>query len=354
MIRVEAETIRDDFRLRAEVSAHGPATVLFGSSGSGKSTFASLVAGLVRPAQGKVEIDGVRVADTAAGLWIPPAQRRVGYVFQDALLFPHMSVRENLLYGARRNRLAAPPLEATAEMLGLTALLDRRPQGLSGGESRRVAIGRALLSAPRLLILDEPLAGLDGAMRSEVLHHVESLVRDGPPVLYITHSVEEAARLADEVLLVADGQVFNAGRSNKAFAHPLAEQAAGLSAPVSILEGRAMPPQESGAPTVVDLGGTLFHTPPLAVDPGARVRIVVDARDVALALTDPPLASFQNRIAMTVTDLRRRPDGVLINLRAPGLTLRAMVTDQAVANLGLAPSRSVIALIKAVALSRQV
>lgn len=354
MIRVEANAIRGDFRLYAKISASGPATVLFGASGSGKSTFASLVAGLVRPAQGKVEIDGVRVADTAAGLWTPPARRRVGYVFQDALLFPHMSVRDNLLYGARRHRLEAPPLEATVEMLGLTPLLDRRPQGLSGGESRRVAIGRALLSAPRLLILDEPLAGLDGAMRSEILHHVENLVRDGPPVLYITHSVEEAARLADEVLLVADGKVFNAGPPDRAFAHPLAEQAAGLNAPISVLEGRAMPSLDFGSPTVVDLGGTLFHTPPLSAAPGARVRIVVDARDVALALNDPPHASFQNRIAMTVTDVRRRPDGVLINLQAPGLTLRSLVTNQAVANLDLAPSRSVIALIKAVALSRPV
>lgn len=353
MIQVDATIARGRFTLKAAFAARGPVTVLFGPSGAGKSSLAALFTGLIKPTSGRVELNGVDVANTATGQHLSSPDRRMGYVFQDALLFPHLTVRDNLLYGARRRQIPAPPLQETVRQLGLGHLLDRRPSGLSGGEARRVAIGRALLSQPDLLILDEPLAGLDGAMRGEILSLIEQMARSGPPILYITHSLEEAARLADDVVLVADGCAFNAGPPALAFSRPEAEQAAGLSAPVSVLEGRVMAGHGRSPPSVVDLGWCRFHTPPLTAQPGERARIIIDARDVALTLEDPTMASFQNRLAVKVVALTSRHDGILVDLEAPGLMLKALITQQAAKRLGLAPSSAVIALIKATALSRQ-
>ena len=310
------------------------------------------MAGLIRPIRGRVALNGEVLFDSERGVAVPAWRRRIGYVFQDARLFPHMSVRDNLLYGARRLGETKPPLDHTVALLGLEALLARAPRDLSGGEARRVAVGRALLTAPRLLILDEPLAGLDGARRADLLPYLDRLGRDGPPILYVSHSVEEIARLADEVVLVGGGRAVQAGPPDVAFDRPEAEAAAGLAAPISILDGRAAAHDPAGSVTRIDLDGTGFHAPLLAVDLGERVRVVVDARDVALALTDPPDASFQNRLAMHVAALEDRADGVLVGLEGDGITLKSLVTRQAAARLRLAPGRPVIALVKATAAAR--
>ena len=352
MLEVSAHIARDDFSLEVGFSSDARITCLFGRSGAGKTTVAELVAGLIRPGRGRVALDGEALFDSDTGLSVPAWKRRIGYVFQDARLFPHMTVRDNLLYGARRARDLHPALDQTAALLGLESLLDRRPGGLSGGETRRVAIGRALLTRPRLLILDEPLAGLDGARRGDILPWLDRLARDGPPILYVSHSVEEVARLADQVVLVGEGRALGAEPPDAAFDRPEAEAAAGLSAPLSILNGRVTTHDPAGNATRIDLSGTPFLAPLLDVGPGERVRIVVDARDVALALTDPVDASFQNRLPMQVAALDIRSDGVLIRLEADGLRLKALVTRQARDQLGLAPGRQVIALVKATAAAR--
>lgn len=352
MLEVSARVARDDFALEVEFSSDARITCLFGRSGAGKTTAADLVAGLARPARGRVVLDGETLCDSDMGLSVPAWKRRIGYVFQDARLFPHMTVRDNLLYGARRARERHPDLDRVTALLGLESLLERRPGALSGGEGRRVAIGRALLTRPRLLILDEPLAGLDGARRGDILPYLDRLARDGPPILYVSHSVEEVARLADRVVLVAKGRALGAEPPDAAFDRPEAEAAAGLSAPLSILDGRVTAHDPAGDATRIDLAGTPFLSPLLDVAPGERIRVVVDARDVALALTDPAGASFQNRLPMRVSALEARPDGVLARLEAGGLKLKALITRQAGEQLGLAPGGRVIALVKATAAAR--
>ncbi|WP_396595623.1 molybdenum ABC transporter ATP-binding protein [Brevundimonas sp. R86498] len=354
MLEVSTEITRGDFSLSVGFVSDARITCLFGRSGSGKTTVADMVAGLVRPRHGRLTLDGEVLFDSQTGVSVPVWQRRIGYVFQDARLFPHLSVAGNLLYGARRAGDRSPPLEAVAALLGLKPLLGRRPGTLSGGEVRRVAIGRALLTRPRLLILDEPLSGLDGARRSDILPYLDRLAREGPPILYISHAVEEIARLADRVVLVGEGQALDGGSPQEAFDRPGAEAAAGLSAPLSILEGRVLGHDLAGQATRIDLAGTQFLAPLLEVVPGDRVRIVVDARDVALALTDPVGASFQNRLPMRVVALDVRTDGVLVRLDAGGLALKALVTRQASEQLGLEPGGTVIALVKATAAARYV
>lgn len=352
MLEVSAHIAREDFSLEVAFSSDARITCLFGRSGTGKTTVAELVAGLIRPARGRVALEGEALFDSDTALSVPAWKRRIGYVFQDARLFPHMTVRDNLLYGARRSGDPDPALDQTASLLGLESILERQPGALSGGEARRVAIGRALLTRPRLLILDEPLAGLDGARRGDILPYLDRLARDGPPILYVSHSVEEVARLADRVVLVGGGRALGAEAPDVAFDRPEAEAAAGLSAPLSILDGRVTAHDPTGNASQINLAGVPFLCPLLDVGPGERVRIVVDARDVALALTDPVDASFQNRLPMRVATLDARPDGVLVRLEAGRLRLKALVTRQASDQLGLAPGRLVIALVKATAAAR--
>ena len=351
MIEVQAELTRGDFQFQADFAAARGVSVLFGRSGSGKTTAADLIAGLLRPTTGRIVLNGEAVCDTQARIAVPAWRRRIGYVFQDARLFPHMNVRDNLLYGARRRGVQAPRIDDVVGLLGLEGRLMQRPDTLSGGEARRVAIGRALLGDPGVLILDEPLSGLDGARRAEILPYLDQLARSGPPILYITHAVDEAARLADEVLLAVDGRVFTAGPPQAAFARPEATQAAGLGAPISVIEGRAVA-GDAGPIAAVDLGGTVFHTPPLDVAAGDRVRIVVDARDVALALSTPADASFQNRLAVRVEAVEPWSDGRLVRLGGEGFSLSSLVTDQAVQALDLVPGRQAVALVKATATAR--
>jgi molybdate transport system ATP-binding protein len=209
-LEIEARTQLGDFSLAAAFATDSRVTAIFGPSGAGKTTLVNVIAGLVRPKAGLVSVDGAVLLDTARGIDVPPHARRIGYVFQDARLFPHLSVRQNLLYGqwfaprdARRTEL-----DDVSELLDLAPLFERATPHLSGGEKQRVAIGRALLSSPRLLLLDEPLASLDHARKAEVMPFLE-LLRDHARVkiVYVSHSVAEVKRLASTVVLMRDGRV---------------------------------------------------------------------------------------------------------------------------------------------------
>lgn len=200
---------RGDFEIAAAFRADPGITVLFGASGAGKTSILDFIAGILTPARGCITVDGQVLYDSAARINLPPERRRVGYIFQDARLFPHRSVRGNLLYGYR----LTPPGERYAEfgaivdLLGIGHLLQRRPDSLSGGERQRVAIGRAILASPRLLLMDEPLASLDDARKQEVIPYIERL-RDElrRPILYVTHLTAEVERLADVVVEIAAGR----------------------------------------------------------------------------------------------------------------------------------------------------
>ena len=214
MIEVDVERRLGSFHLAVRFSAQAPILGLFGRSGSGKTSVINAIAGIVRPARGTIRINDACLFDAAKGIDVPPDKRRVGYVFQDALLFPHMDVEANLLYGQRRHAPADRFIDEArvVELLGLRALLKRRPASLSGGEKQRVAIGRALLAQPRILLMDEPLTSLDIPRKTEILDYIERL-RDELriPIVYVSHSVEEITRLADTVVALADGKCVAVG-----------------------------------------------------------------------------------------------------------------------------------------------
>jgi molybdate transport system ATP-binding protein len=208
-LEVACTTALGGFTLDARFAAGPGITVLFGPSGAGKTTLLHLIAGLLRPDRGRIVLDGDVLTDTAEHIFVPPHQRRVGLVFQDAQLFPHLTVAQNLSFGSwfapQSNGLSRTHV---IEVLGIGDLLQRRPARLSGGEKSRVALARALLSSPRLLLMDEPLSGLDDGKRQAILPLIES-VRDefGVPMLYVTHSTDEAQRLANRIITIDRGRV---------------------------------------------------------------------------------------------------------------------------------------------------
>ena len=210
MLRVDVSKQLGEFALSASFVSEGRVTGLFGASGAGKTSLINMIAGLLRPDRGVIAIDDETLDDTAAGIHVPPHRRRIGYVFQDARLFPHLDVRQNLDYGRRMNRLTDDPAARTriTEMLDIGHLLDRRPGKLSGGERQRVALGRALLSKPRLLLLDEPLGSLDEGRRAEILPYLIRL-RDeaNVPMVYVSHDAAEMRQLATQIVLLRGGQV---------------------------------------------------------------------------------------------------------------------------------------------------
>jgi len=216
MLRVDVSKQLGEFSLQAAFASEGRVTGLFGASGAGKTSLINMIAGLLRPDRGSIAIDDETLDDTTANLHVPPHRRRIGYVFQDARLFPHLDVRQNLDYGRRMNRLADDPAERTrvADLLEIGGLLDRRPGKLSGGERQRVALGRALLSKPRLLLLDEPLGSLDEGRKVEILPYLMRL-RDeaNVPMVYVSHDGDEMRQLATSIVMLKRGRVIAFGRT---------------------------------------------------------------------------------------------------------------------------------------------
>jgi molybdate transport system ATP-binding protein len=210
MLRVDIAKQLGDFTLEADFTSEGRVTGLFGASGAGKTSLINMIAGLVKPDRGTIALDGETLDDSAAGVHVPPHRRRIGYVFQDARLFPHLDVRHNLDYGRRMNGLADDPAQRqrVIDLLDIGALLDRRPGKLSGGERQRVAFGRALLSKPRLLLLDEPLGALDEDRKREILPYLVRL-RDeaGIPMVYVSHDAAELRQLATQIVMLKGGRI---------------------------------------------------------------------------------------------------------------------------------------------------
>ena len=210
MLRVDVEKQLGEFQLSASFASEGRVTGLFGASGAGKTSLINMIAGLLRPDRGIITIDGETLDNTSAGVHVPPHLRRIGYVFQDARLFPHLDVRQNLDYGRRMNRLDDDPAQRTrvTDLLDIGHLLERRPGKLSGGERQRVALGRALLSKPRLLLLDEPLGALDEGRRAEILPYLVRLRDESRiPMVYVSHDAAEMRQLATQIVLLQGGRV---------------------------------------------------------------------------------------------------------------------------------------------------
>ncbi len=357
MIEVDVSLAQGAFTVEAAFTGGAGITALFGPSGSGKTTLIHLIAGLRRPDRGRVRVDGRDLVDTGAGLFVPPHRRRIGLVFQDAQLFPHLTVRQNLLYG----RAFAPRAERRIDLspvvdaLGIGHLLGRRPATLSGGERQRVAFGRALLASPRLLLMDEPLASLDGARKAEVLPLIERL-RDGfgIPIVYVSHAVEEVARLAATVVVLREGRVAAAGPPNVVL-HGAATGAGGRFEVASVLEGAAGPADEAYLLTpVAHPAGTVWLTGRVG-PPGRRLRVVIRGTDVALSRRPPEGLTIRTVLSGTVSSIASGdgPLAIVEVVLAGGDGLAAVVTRKAVDDLGLAPGAGVHALVKTVALDER-
>ena len=345
----------DGFTLDVDVEAPAGVTVLFGPSGSGKTTLVNAVAGLLRPDAGRIAAGDWVLLDTAARRWLPPHRRRLGYIFQEGRLFPHMTVRQNLLYG----RWFAPRdartenLGRVVEMLGVGHLLDRRPGALSGGEKQRVAIGRALLAGPRLILADEPLAALDEARKAEILPYFERL-RDevSVPILYVSHSSAEVARLATTVIALQAGRVAAAGPP----AQVLGDAAAmGVRDVAALLVARVVAHHDDGLTELAGPGGTLW-LPRIAAAPGTAVRVRIAAGDVMLARDVPQGLSALNRLSGTIEAVAPGPGpDALVTLRIgpedAGERLPARLTRRSVTELGLEPGQACCAVVKTVALA---
>jgi molybdate transport system ATP-binding protein len=314
------------------------------------------IAGIVTPARGRIVIAGRTLFDSAKSIDLAPEHRRVGCVFQDALLFPHLTVRANLAYGERLTPAAERYIERDriVELLDLARLLDRRPANLSGGERQRVAIGRALLASPRILLMDEPLASLDASRKAEILAYIE-LLRDeiGLPIVYVSHAIEEVTRLADHVVVIAEGTVAAAGT--------VAQTLGRLEAPLAgrfdaggVVEARvARIDERYGLTTLVFEGGELV-VPNLDALPGEPVRARIRARDVSIALERPQSISMQNILAATVREISVEYGAIVdVKLSVGSTTLLARVTRKAAEELRLAPGLPVHALVKAVAIDRR-
>jgi molybdate transport system ATP-binding protein len=342
------------FTLDVAFAAPAGVTAVLGRSGAGKSTLVSVIAGLSRPDAGRVSLGGEALFDSDARIDLPPRKRRIGVVFQESRLFPHLSARSNLMFGRRRRRDAVEPsFDQVVAILGLEALLDRRPRSLSGGERQRVAIGRALLSGPRALLFDEPLAALDAERKAEILPFLERLVRDvSLPVLYVTHALEEARRLADRLVVLDQGRIVAEGPVEQAIA------AAGLaSAGDRLLDGVTIDAviaelDEAYQLTGLALGKRLVWAPGLLGLPGEAVRLRLLARDVSIALDPPQRSSIRNVLPGVVRGLKRG-DGpyAAVSVDIGGAVIRAEITARAADELGLAPGRVVHALVKSVAVA---
>lgn len=328
-------------------------TALFGPSGSGKTTVVNAVAGLLRPTSGRIAADEHVLLDTQKRIDLPPHRRRIGYVFQEGRLFPHLSVRQNLLYGrwfASRHGTSDAPAESferVVEMLGIGPLLARRPGALSGGEKQRVAIGRALLSRPRLILADEPLAGLDDARKAEILPYFERL-RDevSVPVLYVSHSIAEVSRLATTVVAMREGRVTQVGPAAQVLRDLDARSVRASAEPGAMLSARLIAHHADGLSEVETAGG-LILIPRMSAEPGARLQIWIPARNVVLAHDKPAGLSSLNALQATIR--RIEPTGsaaTIVTLAIAGETLLILVAYRAVKELGLIEGGACWALIE--------
>lgn len=345
------------FSLQAQFACAPGLTALFGRSGAGKTTLVNAIAGLLKPDRARITVNGRALVDSVAGIFVPPHRRRIGYVFQDARLFPHLSVRHNLLYGrffARRHDEIG--FDQIVDLLGIRHLLQRRPATLSGGEQQRVTIGRALLSRPELLLMDEPLAALDGARKEEILPYLERL-RDELklPIVYVSHAIPEVTRLADTVVLLSEGRVQAVGSVPELTGRLDLFPLTGRYEAGAVLQASLLRHEDRWGLSVLGCRAGEILVPQIAQPIGSSLRIRIRARDVTLALAPPVETSALNILRGTVSELKTGATDtagpqIEVRLDCNGDALLARVTRLSAARLALTPGKTVYAMIKTVAL----
>jgi molybdate transport system ATP-binding protein len=340
------------FSLDTSFETGGRLTALFGPSGSGKTSLVNLIGGLLRPDEGKIVADGRVLVDTASGLFVPRHKRRIGYVFQDARLFPHMTVGQNLRYG----RFFVPASErygdmgGVVELLGIGHLFDRKPGSLSGGEKQRVAIGRALLASPRLILMDEPLASLDEQRKAEIMPYIERL-RDETkiPIVYVSHSVAEVARLATDMVVLDKGRVAASGATSEILQRLdlLPEEERGEGGAVLDMQV-ARHDEAFGMTTLVSAAGEI-HVAGLEATLGSTIRVRIRARDVIVATEQPRGLSALNILPGKITGISSGNGHFAdVAIDCNGEAVAARITRQSAEMLDLEPGKPVFAVIKSV------
>ncbi|MHB1299953.1 MAG: molybdenum ABC transporter ATP-binding protein [Burkholderiales bacterium] len=342
---------RKDFTLQVDLSLPSRGvTALFGPSGSGKTTLLRCMAGLEHAPDGYLSVAGEIWQD--GGYFLPTHKRPLGYVFQEASLFPHLDIQRNLEYGMRRTGIRRIELDGAIELLGIAHLLKRRPENLSGGERQRVAIARALLVNPGILLMDEPLAALDLARKQEILPYLEKLHEELEiPILYVSHSPDEVARLADHIVVLDKGRAVAQG--------PLSETLARLDLPIRlgedagvVIEAVIGARDEAWHLIRADFSGGELWVRDNGMPVGRSVRVRILARDVSLALTHQEHTSILNLLQGKVMEIAddAHPAQSLVRVEVGGTPIVSRLTKRSAASLGLAPGQPVRVQIKTVAL----
>ncbi|MDH5763088.1 MAG: molybdenum ABC transporter ATP-binding protein [Nitrospinota bacterium] len=361
-------TIRSRFKIQyagfsLETDLNFPAegvTVIFGRSGSGKTTLLRCLAGLEKSSAGFMKFGDAVWQDESKKLFLPVHRRPIGLVFQDARLFPHLTVRDNLLYGYRRTEPTRRQIELdqVVDLMNLQPLLDRRPQKLSGGEQQRVAIGRALLKSPRLLLMDEPLANLDAQHKQDILPFLIRLKREMRiPIVYVTHSLSEVVQLVDTLVLLENGKSVAAGPANEVLSRLDLAGKVGPSAVGSVLTATVAGHETEFGLTRVQYQDHSLYIPeqPLAV--GSPLRLHLLAQDISIALGEPQApTSILNRLPATVLEIgSMESKGSAVNLKLDvGEPILATITRKSLAHLNLKPGMQVYANVKAVKMVHEI
>jgi molybdate transport system ATP-binding protein len=332
------------FALDLRFTSEGRLTALFGQSGSGKTSLVNVIGGLIRPDRGRVAVDGTTLVDTASGIFVPPHRRRVGYVFQEGRLFPHLTPPQE----------RKVQLETVLDLLGIGHLLQRRPGALSGGEKQRVAIGRALLASPRLLLMDEPLAALDDERKAEILPFIERLRDEANiPIIYVSHSLSEVSRLANSIVVLRNGRVAAVGDPAEVLSRSELVPQDAVEEAGAVVEAWISQHDIQFGLTMLQSKAGLIRAPYLDLPTGTTVRVRIRARDVMIANAPPVGLSALNVLPGKVIELRESGEtAVEVSIDCNGVKLWARLTRKSVETLGLKPELPVYAILKSVALDK--
>ena len=358
MLVIDIKKQLGDLELDVQLSL--PSTgisAVFGRSGAGKSSLANIISGLTSPDIGRITLNNSVLFDSEAKVAVPPEQRHIGYVFQDARLFPHYKVEGNLLYGCNGKKTSR--FGDVVKLLDIESLLQRYPHSLSGGEKQRVAIGRAILSEPTLLIMDEPLASLDLPRKHEVMPYLERLAKEiQTPIIYVSHSLDEILRLADHMVLLNQGRVSLSGDITDVWSSPLMRPWLNASEHSVLLEGTITELHEEHPMTLVTLNnsqqGVWVKSPCDCTEKGQKIRLRIRANDVSLIKQQPDQSSIRNILPVIIESLTedKENDVVAVKLNLSGHVLWANITRWAKEDLALKPGQHWFAQIKGVSVTQ--
>lgn len=356
MIEISVRHQLSSLELDVDIQVDVGLSAVFGRSGCGKTTLINMLAGLMTPDEGRIAVEGKVLFDRSAGINVPPEHRRMGYVFQDARLFPHLRVEQNLVYGMRLlpSALRRHTVNEVADLLDLSALMSRRPATLSGGEKQRVAIGRAILASPSMLLMDEPLASLDNYLKSEIMPFIERL-RDEIklPIFYVSHSIDEVVRLAETVIVMSNGKVEAQGQVESIMSRLDLRPFTGRYEAGAVIAATVKGHDEKYGLTELSCpAGSLFLTES-KIRPGTGIRLRIRARDVSLATERPSGTSVLNVFPGTVMEIEnggpRSQVDVLVDI---GVPIIARITRRSLAELTIEPGKKVYAMVKAAAIDK--